>query len=149
MLLIIFSVYNTYSFATRTRNYKFHHRTDPLASPHAKFVTIKVDHEPVERPSLGKRVQSNAWYAFSYSWRFLLGMQPPSRGSPPKEKTTRIQELDAWDPTDMELELFSIYSPAHALLWLGMGSSSWIISVLVMGLVSVQVRSLSLPANLP
>jgi len=57
-----------------------------------------------------------------------------------KDKTTRQQELDVWEPTELELELFSIYSPAHALLWLGMGSSTWILALLVMVLVSLQVR---------
>jgi hypothetical protein len=56
-----------------------------------------------------------------------------------KDKTTRVQELDVWEPTELELELFSIYSPAHALLWLGMGSSSWVLALLVMVLVSLQV----------
>lgn len=45
----------------------------------------------------------------------------------------------------MELELFSIYSPAHAFLWLGMGYTNWLVSVVVMGLVGVQV---SLPFRL-
>lgn len=68
-------------------------------------------------------------------------MQPPSRTAPQiKDKTTRVQELDIWEPAELELELFTIYSPVHALLWLGMGSSSWILSLLAMVLVSLQVR---------
>jgi hypothetical protein len=142
IFLIAISVFNAYSLALRKRNYKFHHKTDPLASPHAKFVVTKLDLEPIELPSLSQRIRSNAAYAFSYSWRWLLGMQPPSRKTLQiKDKTTRVQELDVWEPTELELELFSIYSPAHALLWLGMASSSWILSFMVMVLVSLQVST--------
>ncbi|KAJ3514845.1 hypothetical protein NLJ89_g2139 [Agrocybe chaxingu] len=139
--LVLVSIYNTYSLATRSRSYKFHHRTDPLSSPHAKFVTTKLDLEPLPQPSFGKRLRSNTWYAFSYFWRFLLGMQPPTRALPPKEKTARVQELDVWEPTELELELFGIYSPAHALLWLAMSSSNWILSLLIMGVVGVQLHA--------
>jgi hypothetical protein len=140
IILIAISVFNTYSLALRTRNYKFHHKTDPLASPHAKFVVTKLDLEPVAQPSLTQRLRFNASYAFSYSWRWLLGMQPPVRRMPQvKDKTTRVQELDIWEPSELELELFSIYSPVHALLWFGMGSSGWIFALLVMVLVSLQV----------
>ncbi|CAA7271692.1 unnamed protein product [Cyclocybe aegerita] len=141
ILLVLVSIYNIYSLATRSRNYKFHHRTDPLSSPHAKFVTTKLDLEPLPQPSFGKHLRSNTWYAFSYFWRFLLGMQPPTRALPPKEKTARVQELDVWEPTELELELFSIYSPAHALLWLAMSSSNWILSLLIMGVVGVQLHA--------
>ena len=142
IFLVAISVFNTYSLALRTRNYKFHHKTDLLSSPHARFVLTKLDLEPVEQPSFSQRFRSNASYAFSYSWRWLLGMQPPSRTTlQTKDKTTRVQELDTWEPTVLELELFAIYSPVHALLWLGMGSSSWILSLLVMVLVSLQVCS--------
>ncbi|KAF9532994.1 hypothetical protein CPB83DRAFT_846749 [Crepidotus variabilis] len=142
IFLVSASLYNSYKLALRTRNYKFHRRTDPLNSPHAKFVTTKLDLEPVEAPPLSKRVRSNAWFAFSYAWRWLLGMQLPSRSQQPKEKTTRVQEVDMWEPTEMELELFSIYSPAHALLWLGMRSSSWLLVLLVMVLLSLQLNAL-------
>lgn len=145
LLLFTFSLFNAYNLALRTRTYKFHHKIDPLASPHAKFVIAKLDLEPVAQPSFSQRLRSNLWFAFSYSWRWLLGMQPPSRGIPQmKEKTTRVQELYVWDPTELELELFSIYSPAHALIWLGMGSSYWMLSLLVMILLSFQVIAVQL-----
>lgn len=140
LVLFLLSGFNTYNLYTRTRTYKFHHRTDPLASPHAKFVVTDLDLEPLARPSLSHRVRANLWFSFSYFWRFLLGMQPPTRPAPPRGKTSRVQELVAWDPSEMELELFSLYSPAHALLWLAMGSSNWFYSILIMGLVSLQVR---------
>ncbi|KAF8964693.1 hypothetical protein BDZ97DRAFT_1939044 [Flammula alnicola] len=143
IILISASILNTYNMWTRTKNYKFHHRTDPIASPHAKFVTTTLDLVPLAQPSLSERIRSNLWYAFSFSWRFLLGLQPPKRATAPKEKTSRVLELDTWDPNEMELELFSIYSPAHALLWLAMGSSNWLFSLMIMGVVGVQLNALT------
>jgi hypothetical protein len=144
LLLVFSSIYNTYSMFTRTRTYKFHRKADPLASPHAQFVATNLDLEPLPQPTLKQRVLSNAWYGFSYFWRFLLGMAPPTRSGQPQGKISKVQELRAWDPTDIELELFSIYSPAHAFLWLGMGYTNWLVSILVMGLIGVQVRGMLL-----
>ncbi|KAF9482766.1 hypothetical protein BDN70DRAFT_800922 [Pholiota conissans] len=143
LVLIFSSVLNTYYMCTQTKNYKFHRRSEPIASPHAKFVTTTLDLDPLELPTTAQRIRSNLWYALSYSWRFLFGMRPPKRPLPPKEKTSRTLEMDIWDPKEMELELFSIYSPAHALLWLAMGSSNWLISVLIMGLVGIQLNTLT------
>ncbi|KDR81620.1 hypothetical protein GALMADRAFT_239679 [Galerina marginata CBS 339.88] len=143
LLLVGSSIFNTYNLCTRTRSYKFHHRPDPLSSPHAKFVVTNLDLVPLERPTFSQRLRTNTWYSFLYFWRFLLGMQPPKRATSPKEKTSRVQELEVWDPSELDLELFSIYSPAHALLWLAMGSSSWVYSVLIMGLVGLQLNVLT------
>jgi hypothetical protein len=136
---VSFSILNTYNLATRNRSYKFHRRKDPLASPHAKFVVTNLDLEPVAQPSLSRRLRADLWYSYSYFWRFLLGMQPPNKGTPPREKTSRVQQLEIWEPSEMELELFSIYSPAHALVWLAIVSSNWLLSLLIMVLIGVQV----------
>lgn len=138
ILLMSFSVLNTYNLSTRTKNYQLLRRHDPISSPNAKCVT-KMDLECLERPSWGKRIRSNLWYALSFSWRFLLGMQLPRAGTT-KEPTSKVQELIVWTPSEMEMELFSIYSPAHALLWLAIGSTNWLLSILIMGLVGLQVR---------
>ncbi|KAF4614771.1 hypothetical protein D9613_003065 [Agrocybe pediades] len=143
LLLILASLFNTYKLATTTKTYKFHYRPEPLASPHAKFVATNIDLEPLPRPSLGQRVRTSTWYYFSYFWRFLLGMQPPTRATPLREKTTRVQELDMWVPGELELELFSIYSPAHSLLWIALPSSNWIYTVLIMGVVGIQLNVLT------
>lgn len=142
LLLVSFSILNTYNLATRTRSYKFHRRKDPLASPHAKFVVTNLDLEPVAQPSLSRRLRTDLWYGYSYFWRFLLGLQPPNKGTSPKEKTSRVQQLEIWEPSEMELELFSIYSPAHALLWLAIASSNWLLSLLIMVLIGVQLNVL-------
>ncbi|PPR06672.1 hypothetical protein CVT26_001214 [Gymnopilus dilepis] len=143
LLLIGISIFNAYNLCTRTRSYKFLRRTEPLSSPHAKFVVTNLDLEPLERPTFGQRLRADLWWSFSYFWRFLFGLQPPKRASPPREKTSRVQELEVWEPSEMELELFSIYSPAHALLWMAMGSSSWFYSVLIMVLVGLQLNALT------
>lgn len=139
ILLMSFSVLNTYNLSTRTKHYQFLRRQDPISSPNANFVVTKMDLERLERPSWGKRIRLNLWYALSLSWRFLFGMQLPHSGSATKEVTSKVQELEVWMPSEMETELFSIYSPAHALLWLAIGSTNWLLSILIMGLVSLQV----------
>lgn len=139
ILLMSFSVLNTYNLSTRTKHYQFLRRQDPISSPNANFVVTKMDLERLERPSWGKRTRLNMWYALSLSWRFLFGMQPPHAGPAIKETASKVQELEVWTPSEMETELFSIYSPAHALVWLAIGSTNWLLSILIMGLVSLQV----------
>lgn len=139
ILLMSFSVLNTYNLSTRTKHYQFLRRQDPISSPNANFVVTKMDLERLERPSWGKRIRLNLWYALSFSWRFLFGMQLPHAGPATKEATSKVQELEVWTPSEMETELFSIYSPAHALLWLAIGSTNWLLSILIMGLVGLQV----------
>ena len=134
-----FSVLNTYNLSARTKRYHFLRRQEGSSSPNANFVVTKMDLERLERPSWGKRIRLNLWYALSLSWRFLFGMQLPHAGPATKEVTSKVQELEVWTPSEMETELFSIYSPAHALLWLAIGSTNWLLSILIMGLVSLQV----------
>ena len=139
ILLMSFSVLNTYNLSTRTKHYQFLRRQDPISSPNPNFVVTKMDLERLERPSWSKRIRLNIWYVLSLSWRFLFGMQLPHAGPASKEATSKVQELEVWTPSEMETELFSIYSPAHALLWLAIGSTNWLLSILIMGLVSLQV----------
>lgn len=144
-----FSILNTYNLSTRTKRYQFLRRQDPISSPNARFVVTKMDLERLERPSWGKRLRSNLWYALSLSWRFLLGMQLPVQAGPAtKETTSKVQELEVWTPSEMEMELFSIYSPAHALLWLAISSTNWLLSILIMGLVGLQVCHRNLPSHI-
>ena len=139
ILLMSYSVLNTYNLSTRTKHYQFLRRQDPISLPNANFVVTKMDLERLERPSWGKSIRLNMWYALSLSWRFLFGLQLPHAGHTTKEATSKVQELEVWTPSEMEIELFSIYSPAHALLWLAIGSTNWLLSILIMGLVSLQV----------
>ncbi|KAF9454499.1 hypothetical protein P691DRAFT_806680 [Macrolepiota fuliginosa MF-IS2] len=142
LLLIFGSVFNTAYLFSRTRIYQFHKRIDPLSSPNAKTIAAELDVEPLKPPSLGAQLRAGAWYAFSYSWRWLLGMKPPQMYKPVPPKMTKVQQLLVWNPGELELELFSLYSPIHALLWLATSSSNWILMFFVMGLTSVQLNIL-------
>ncbi|KAL9715157.1 hypothetical protein Ac2012v2_001817 [Leucoagaricus gongylophorus] len=141
-ILILASVFNTAYLFSRTKIYRFHHRRDPLSSPNAKTVAAELDFEPLKPPSLGAQLRSGAWYAFSYSWRWLLGMMPPTMNKSLPPRSAQIQELSTWSPGMLELELFSLYSPIHALLWLATSSSNWIIMLFIMGLTGVQLNIL-------
>ncbi|KAE9400821.1 hypothetical protein BT96DRAFT_938439 [Gymnopus androsaceus JB14] len=44
---------------------------------------------------------------------------------------------------ELEMMLFSIYSPVHALLWLAANSSNWIVMLVVMGVAGVQLNALT------
>ncbi|EKM82675.1 hypothetical protein AGABI1DRAFT_118118 [Agaricus bisporus var. burnettii JB137-S8] len=140
LLLIFSSIFNTAYLFSRTRIYRFHKSTAPLSSPNARTVAAELDFEPLKPPSLMAQLRSGLWYAFSYSWRWLLGMSPPSMSKPLPPKTSKVQQLSAWNPGELELELFSIYSPIHALLWLATSSANWILLLFIMGLTSVQLN---------
>ena len=51
-----------------------------------------------------------------------------------------MQALEVWTPGPLEMALFGIYSPVHALLWMATSSANWMVMVLTMFIVSVQVR---------
>ena len=139
-LLFAFSVANASYLFSRTRKYHFHQRQDIIASPNAKFVSKDWDTETVVQKTLWKRVLSGLWWCISASFRFLLNMSPPS--TTPTSKThsnAKVQELDVWAPGDLELQLFSLYSPVHSLLWLATGVSNWIVMLMSMGLLTIMV----------
>jgi hypothetical protein len=141
ILLIAASFLSAVYLFTRIKLYRLHHRSDPVSSPNARFVSAQLDFEPLEPPSLVSRISSGTWYAFSYSWRWLLGMKPPTRAGQLPGRTSRVQQLEVWAPGQFETVLFTVYSPAHAFLWMATGSSNWISMLVVMGLVGVQVAS--------
>lgn len=74
------------------------------------------------------------------SVNFLLNMTPPKdRQTTRVGNTDRVQELQVWTPGELEMTLFSIYSPVHALLWIAFTSANWIIMAVIMGVVSMHV----------
>lgn len=139
LLLLGASILNAVYLFTRIKLYRLHLRSDPVSSPNAKFVSAQYDFQPLEPPSLVFRLRSALWRGFSASWRFLLGMKPPSYPAP-SARTTRVQQLEMWTPNELEVTLFNVYSPVHALLWMATGSSNWMLMMLIMALVGVQVR---------
>ena len=138
LLLIIISILNAFYLFTRTRLYRLHHRTDPVSSPNARFVSADLDFEPLQPPSLFSRLSWGAWSAFCASWRFLLNLSPKvatSNGS----KMSRVQQLEVWVPEELELTLFCLYSPIHAFLWMATTSGNWMLMFLIMGGAGLQV----------
>ncbi|KAI0281402.1 hypothetical protein BGY98DRAFT_913434 [Russula aff. rugulosa BPL654] len=138
-LLIIAASLNTLFLFTHTKLYHLFLQPDPVASPHARFVSV-----PTNPPALASRMRTHAWSLFLAFWRFLLGITPSS--SPPGSSTyggTRVQELEVWTPSEGELVLFCVYSPVHAVLWMLWNAGNWIMMAAVMVGVSFQVRALT------
>lgn len=140
-LLVATTFANAIYLFSRTRVYRFHRQPDPLSSPNAKFTSANFDQEPEASISVTGRLVSGAWRAFAYFWRFLLGIQQPAPLNSLSGKTTRVQELQVWNPGELELTLFGIYSPVHPFLWMATSITNWILMFFVMFLVSFQVRS--------
>ncbi|KAH7926338.1 hypothetical protein BV22DRAFT_1009407 [Leucogyrophana mollusca] len=159
-ILVAASTLNALHLFTQTRTYQLHRRnqTDPVASPHAAFVDSPARTRspspdgPTPTPSFRKRLLRLfvsfvlfSWRIFLASWRFLLGITPatPSSSSPPRGAAlAQIQQLEVWTPGELERALLSIYSPAHALLWMGTGATNWMLMCFVMGVVGVQISVL-------
>ncbi|TRM55351.1 hypothetical protein BD626DRAFT_418403 [Schizophyllum amplum] len=137
LLLLATSVLNALYIFTRIKIYRLHRKHEPVNSPSAKFVSEELDFEPLEPPS----IKAQLWGAVSRSGRWLLGMKP---ALPVKTRTaTRILQMEVWSPGEVELSLFSVYSPAHALLWMQTGSSNWIMMFAIMALVGFQLHALT------
>lgn len=137
------SILNALYLFTRVRLYRLHHSTDPVSSPSAKFVSAHLDFEPLVPASVLYRVSSGTWNAWCAMWRFLLNMRPrAAKTNGPK--MSKVQQLDVWQPGDMETLLFCIYSPVHWLLWFASTSGNWMLMCIIMGGVSAQVGCLVL-----
>ncbi|KAF7976313.1 hypothetical protein HWV62_7023 [Athelia sp. TMB] len=137
-LLMAGAVLNALYLFTRVKLYRLHHRTDPVSSPSAKFVSAHLDFEPLQPASVLYRVSSGVWNAWCASWRFLLNMRPrPAKIGGPK--MSKVQQLDVWVPGDLETLLFCVYSPVHWLLWFATTSGNWILMCVIMGIVSAQM----------
>ncbi|THG99656.1 hypothetical protein EW026_g2757 [Hermanssonia centrifuga] len=144
ILLVFGSLGNAFYLFTRTRVYQLALATDPVSSPNAKFVHRERTPEPQPKRSTFMLIIRHLWHAFAISVRFLLNL------SPPKNQETRgrrggevVQTLEVWTPGDLEMMLFSVYSPVHAWLWMALTSANWILMCLIMALVGVQTRALT------
>jgi len=139
-LLIVASLLNTLYLFTRVKLYRLHNRTEPVSSPHATFVSAQLDFEPLVPPPLTTRLWSVVWHSFSLSWRFLLGMSPPAKKATMGGKTSRVLQLEVWTPGEPGMTLFSVYSPAHAFLWMATTSANWMLMLVIMGIVGAQLH---------
>ena len=66
-------------------------------------------------------------------------MRLPTRVGQAGGRTARVQQLEVWAPGRFETVLFTVYSPAHGILWMATGTTNWIAMTVVMGLVWAQV----------
>lgn len=142
------SLLNTLRLFTQTRIYQLNLAKDQVSSPNATFVPradTLYESEPFER-SITTRFMSFlrlAWRGFSVSVRFLFNLTPPKdKQTIIGSRTERVQQLEVWMPGELEMRLFSIYSPVHALLWTCTTGSNLAVMCLVMFLVGVQVSVL-------
>lgn len=142
--LIVASIVNAFYLFTRTKLYHLSLATEPIGSPHAKFVKREPTPLATEKPSSSPVVivlviLKHVWRAFMVSIRFLLNMSPPKDRQTSASRGERVQQLEVWTPADLELALFPIYSPVHALLWMALTSANWMIMACIMFLTGVQV----------
>ncbi|KAH8833620.1 hypothetical protein DL96DRAFT_1703270 [Flagelloscypha sp. PMI_526] len=141
-LLVLGSLLNTAYLFTRVKLYRLHLQADPVASPNARFVERDLDYERLEPSPMWKQVVSLLWRGFKISWCFLLGIAPPPESAAPT--ISLIQQLEVWTPGEFETTLFCVYSPAHCLMWMATNSSNWMMMFIVMGVVGVQIHTVSL-----
>ncbi|KAI0306568.1 hypothetical protein B0F90DRAFT_1808237 [Multifurca ochricompacta] len=137
-LLIVTASLNTLFLFTHTKLYHLHLQPDPVASPHARFVSTSTD-----PPSLATRLRIHSWNTFLAFWRFLLGISPSSSSGSSAFGGPRVQELEVWTPSEGELMLFCVYSPIHVFLWMLWNAGNWIMMAAIMLGVSFQVRVLT------
>ncbi|KAI1794569.1 hypothetical protein LXA43DRAFT_112121 [Ganoderma leucocontextum] len=162
-LLVSTAVLNTLYLFTRTRTYYLNLASEPVSSPHAAFVkrppgpfrdgstSTSDDYDPFAKPSIPSLAWSllasllrMLWRFTVASVRFLLNLSPPkTRPSQPWEEDERVQTLEVWTPGPLEMALFAIYSPVHAMLWMATTSANWMLAISVMFIVGVQCRALA------
>ncbi|KAH0583864.1 hypothetical protein H2248_009460 [Termitomyces sp. 'cryptogamus'] len=131
VLLLAGAFLNAVYLFTRIKVYRLHKRAELVSSPNARFVSA----QPLEVRSLGSRMR----HGIACCWRWLLGMELPTRGG---GRTARVQQLEVWAPGRFETVLFTVYSPAHAVLWMGTGTGNWMGTTAAMGLVWAQLHGL-------
>jgi hypothetical protein len=139
-ILFAASFVNAAYVFTRTRTYRLSLARDPVTSPNAQFVPDDYDFEPIPSASIATRLFTGLWSLIISFARFLLRIQSSEslHGSASRRE---VQQLEVWAPREMELKLFTIYSPAHAFLWKSASSTNWHVSFMMMGVVSLQACS--------
>ncbi|KAL6305348.1 hypothetical protein BKA93DRAFT_731179 [Sparassis latifolia] len=158
-LLFAVAILNTMYLFTRTRLYQLNLATEPVSSPHATFVerprVVRAHDDDDDdfgpaKPTSARFMSffSSAfwslWRAFVISVRFLLNFSPSTDRTPARRRRAeRLQQLEVWAPGELENVLFAIYSPVHALLWTAVSSANWMRMLIVMAVVSAQLRAVT------
>lgn len=140
IILLLASCANALFVFSRLRIYQLLKRPDPVGSTSSRFVDSPQTQDISElRPDpLHVRLGRSVWRMVKAFVFFLLAIKT----SVPEDKKSRphkVQQLELWEPGQIECKVFCIYSPAHALLWMATTGSNWVLMFIIMGIIAVQV----------
>ncbi|KEP53489.1 putative transmembrane protein [Rhizoctonia solani 123E] len=142
IVLLLGSLLNALYLFTAIRTYHLHLRENMVDSPRAKMVHMDMtnaardmDTQPT-RPLVWRVLRGLGTHIAS-AWRLILGSKAGKAMG--KDAGHNIQQLDMWNPGELELALFSVYSPAHALLWMIFSSHTWFVALILMVAISGQI----------
>ncbi|KAG9091622.1 hypothetical protein FS749_016407 [Ceratobasidium sp. UAMH 11750] len=145
-LLLIGSLLNCLYMFINTRSYQLHLRENMVDSPRAKMV--RMDMTTAARDMDNQRASSLTWRLarglglhITSAWKSLWGSKNGRRTL--QDDSHAVQQLDVWEPDELKMALFSVYSPAHALLWMIFSSGTWFIALILMAVISFQIYGLS------
>ncbi|CAE6518195.1 unnamed protein product [Rhizoctonia solani] len=149
ILLLLGSLLNALYLFTTIRTYHLHLRENMVDSPRAKMVPMDMtnaarDMDTQPTPSLAWRVIRGLGTHMASAWRLILGSKA---GKGTGRSTNNVQQLDMWNPGELELSLFNVYSPAHALLWMIFSSHTWFVALILMVAISGQARLIIRPPS--
>ncbi|CAE6424519.1 unnamed protein product [Rhizoctonia solani] len=144
ILLLLGTLLHTLYLFTTVRTYHLHLRDNMVDSPRAKMVRMDMtsaarDMDTQPASSLVWRVVRGLGTHMTSAWRLILG----SKARTSKNAANNVQQLDMWNPGELELALFTIYSPAHALLWMIFSSHTWFVALILMVVISGQIFALT------
>ncbi|KAH9951901.1 hypothetical protein B0H21DRAFT_3460 [Amylocystis lapponica] len=147
-LLFTLAILNTLYLFTHTRMYQLNLAEKPVGSPHAAFVPRpRREYSPPPARttrSLIFAILAGLWRAFVASVRFLFNLSPPkSREAQNTTPDAHVQQLEVWTPGELEVTVFAVYSPLHALLWTALSTGNWIRIIGAMVLASAQLRAMT------
>jgi hypothetical protein len=94
----------------------------------------------MDTPASAPSYMARAWRLLVLAIRFLLNIQAKSGDDMGGSHDGMIQQMEVWQPGQLEESLFALYSPVHALLWTATHTANWIIMIVIMGTLTVQVR---------
>jgi len=144
ILLLLISVGNTLYLFTRIRTYHLHLRPELVPSTHASLVS-KNFLTPPSPTSILQKVMRLMAQSIKIAWRLVVGASPSPEDLIPLDlqpNSNKVQQLDVWFPGEMEMAIFTVYSPAHYFAWKIFSSSNWLWTFILMGLLSLQLYAL-------
>ncbi|CEL59689.1 hypothetical protein RSOLAG1IB_03622 [Rhizoctonia solani AG-1 IB] len=145
ILLLLGTLLNTLYLFTTIRTYHLHLRENMVDSPRAKMVNMDMtnaarDMDTQPASSLVWRIVRGLGTHVASAWRLILGSKSRKATG---TSAANVQQLDVWNPGELELSVFTIYSPAHALLWMIFSSHTWFVALILMASISGQILALT------